>query len=44
VVPAHSIQAHLGAQADAQVQLDIEQMAWEACLRLIENEGTDYRL
>jgi ribulose-5-phosphate 4-epimerase/fuculose-1-phosphate aldolase len=44
VVPPEAIQARLGTQAVSPKQLHIEKMAWNACLRLIENVGSDYRI
>ncbi|GAA4488400.1 class II aldolase/adducin family protein [Gluconacetobacter asukensis] len=43
VVPPEAIQARLGTQAVSPKQIHIEKMAWNACLRLIKNEGSDYR-
>lgn len=43
VKPPLAIQERMGKQAVTDKQLYIEQMAWNACLRLIENEGTDFR-
>ncbi|GBQ29671.1 class II aldolase/adducin family protein [Gluconacetobacter azotocaptans] len=44
VVPPEAIQTRMGQQAVSDKQLYIERMAWNACLRLIENVGTDFRL
>lgn len=44
IVPPASIQERLGSQAVTPKQLRIEQIAWEAGLRIIQGQGSDYLL
>lgn len=43
VTPPLEIQERMGGQAVSDRQLQIEKMAWDASLRLIDGVGTDYR-
>ncbi|NML11730.1 class II aldolase/adducin family protein [Sphingobium sp. AR-3-1] len=43
VLPAKEVQELMGQQAQSERQLQIEKMAWNASLRLIEGQGADYR-
>lgn len=43
VEPSREVQSLMGNQARSDRQLAIEKMAWDATVRLIDRDGTDYR-